>query len=328
MNTYLLYKREENTMLNKSQEVIEEVKKVIVGKDEIVKKVFMAILAKGHILLEDIPGVGKTTLALAFSQVMGLDFNRIQFTPDVVASDIVGFTIYDKEKEKFVYKPGAVMCNLLLGDEINRTSSRTQAALLEVMEEGTVTVDGVTYDVPNPFIVIATQNPIGSYGTQVLPQSQLDRFMLKLSIGYPDFESQVEILRERQSEQPLDNVKQVITKEELLKMQEEVNNIYVSDPILEYITYLTEVTRNHPLILQGISPRGALTVSRIAKANAFVSGRDYVVPEDIIDVFIDTCSHRIILEHKSKIANNTAKDILKEILGKIETPDIQKKARA
>ena len=310
-------------MVNKSQNVIDEVKKVIIGKDEIVKKVFMAILAKGHILLEDIPGVGKTTLALAFSKVMGLDFNRIQFTPDVVASDIVGFTIYDKGKEKFIYKPGVVMCNLLLADEINRTSSRTQAALLEVMEEGNVTVDSTTYAVPNPFTVISTQNPIGSYGTQLLPQSQLDRFMVKLNIGYPDFKSQVEILRDRQVEQPLDNISQVITKEELIEMQEEVNRIYVSDDILEYITYLTETTREHPLILQGVSPRGALTISKIAKANAYVSGRDYVIPEDIIYVFIDTCSHRIILDHKSKIANNTSEDILKQILEETITPDIK-----
>lgn len=313
-------------MSNKSHEVIEEVKKVIIGKDEIVKKIFMAILAQGHVLLEDIPGVGKTTLALAFSEVMGLDFNRIQFTPDVVASDIVGFTIYDKGKEKFIYKPGAVMCNLLLADEINRTSSRTQAALLEVMEEGNVTVDSTTYSVPKPFAVISTQNPVGSYGTQLLPQSQLDRFMLKVNIGYPDFQSQVKILRDRQVEQPLDKVSQVITKEELIEMQKEVSEIYVSDDILEYITYLTEETREHPLILQGVSPRGALTISKIAKANAFISGRDYVIPEDVIYVFIDVCNHRIVLDHKSKIANNTPENILKQILEDTKTPDIYSEA--
>lgn len=310
-------------MFNKTQEVMNEVKKVIIGKDEIIKKVFMAILAKGHILLEDIPGVGKTTLAIAFSKVINLDFNRIQFTPDVVASDVVGFVIYNKGKEEFVYRPGAVMCNLLLADEINRTSSRTQAALLEVMEEGNVTVDGTTYEVPKPFTVISTQNPIGSYGTQELPQSQLDRFMVKLNIGYPDFNSQVELLRDRQTEDPLESLSQIISRDELLEMQEGVKNIYISDEVLEYITNLTEATRNHALVLQGVSPRGALSISRTAKANAFILGRDYVIPEDVMDVFIDTCRHRIILDHKSKIANNTPEEILEKLLKAIKTPDIK-----
>lgn len=310
-------------MINKSQKVINEVKKVIIGKDDTIKKIFMAILAKGHVLLEDIPGVGKTTAAIAFSKVLDLDFNRIQFTPDVVASDIVGFTIYEKNQERFIYRPGAVMCNLLLADEINRTSSRTQAALLEVMEEGNVSVDGKTRQVPKPFIVIATQNPVGSFGTQELPQSQLDRFMIKLNMGYPDFDSQVEILKDRQFEQPLDNISKIISKEELIKMQEKVNNIYISREILEYITYLTEKTRKHPLILQGVSPRGALSISRTAKANAFISNRDYVIPEDVINIFVDTCRHRIILNHESKIANNTTVEILHEILQQIKTPDIE-----
>src|SRR5699024_76817 len=205
----------------------------------------IGIFSGGHILLEDIPGVGKTTLALAFSKAMNLDFNRIQFTPDVVASDVVGFTKYDKNKDEFVYEEGAVFCNLLLADEINRTSSRTQAALLEVMEEKNVTVDGHTYSLPTPFHVIATQNPIGSYGTQTLPQSQLDRFTLKLTIGYPDFNSQVEILRDRQIEQPLNNVKEVVSVEQLIKIQHEVRNVHISDHILEYITNLSEETRSN-----------------------------------------------------------------------------------
>src|SRR5690625_1897423 len=275
-------------MRHNAEQVIEEIKKVIIGKDEIAKKTFMAILAEGHVLLEDIPGVGKTTLALAFSKVLGLDFNRIQFTPDVVASDVVGFTMYDKNKEEFVFKQGAVMCNLLLADEINRTTSRTQSALLEVMEEKNVTVDGVTYNLPKPFHVIATQNPIGSYGTQALPQSQMDRFMIKTSIGYPDFDSQVEILKDRQTMQPLDQITKVLTIEELLAMQREVQMIHVSDVILEYITHITEATRNHPMIKQGVSPRGALALNKIAKAHAFISGRDYVVPEDVIQMVGDT----------------------------------------
>lgn len=310
-------------MINKSQLVIDEVKKVIIGKDEIVQKIFMAILAQGHILLEDIPGVGKTTVALAFSKVMGLDFKRIQFTPDVVASDVIGFTVYDKEKEEFSYKEGAVMCNLLLGDEINRTSSRTQAALLEAMEEGNVTVDGVTYPIPKPFNVIATQNPVGSFGTQVLPQAQLDRFMVKLSIGYPDFKSQVDILRDRQEQQPLEKIVNVISKDELLEMQKEVYEIHISDAILEYITYLTEATRNHSLIVQGISPRGALAICKIAKAKAYISNRNYVIPEDVMDVFKDTSAHRIILEQRSRIADHTIETVLQQIIEQVKSPDVQ-----
>lgn len=311
-------------MRKKSQAVIEEIEKVMVGKDDVIKKVWMSILAKGHILLEDIPGVGKTTLALTFSKALGLDFKRIQFTPDVVASDVIGFTMYDKQKETFVYKEGAVMCHLLLADEINRTTSRTQAALLEAMEESKVTVDGITYELPKPFIVIATQNPFGSYGTQFLPQSQLDRFMMKLQMGYPDFQSQVEILRDRQDKQPLDSVVPVLTKEELINMQNAVNQVFVADEILEYITHLTEATRNHELILQGISPRGALSINRLAKAHAFVNGRDYVIPEDVIEIFIDAVSHRIILEQKSKVANLHVSKILKELLEGIKTPDSTK----
>ncbi|MFD2129775.1 AAA family ATPase [Pseudogracilibacillus auburnensis] len=310
-------------MLAKLEQAINEVKKVIIGKDEIAKKVLMAILAEGHVLLEDIPGVGKTTMALAFSKALGLDFNRVQFTPDVVASDVIGFTMYDKGQEKFVFKEGVVMCNLLLADEINRTTSRTQAALLEVMEEKKVTVDGMTYDLPQPFNVIATQNPIGSYGTQMLPQSQMDRFMIKTSIGYPDFDSQVEILKDRQKEQPLDHVTAVITVDELMKMQTEVQEIHVANEMLKYITSLTEATRTNELIIQGISPRGALALSRIAKAHAYLAGRDYVIPEDVIEMFIDTGNHRIILDQKAQVSDESAESVLLGILNKVPTPDIQ-----
>src|SRR5690625_4904776 len=310
-------------LATKSEQVINEVKKVVIGKDEIARKVFMAILAEGHVLLEDIPGVGKTTLALAFSKVMGVDFNRIQFTPDVVASDVVGFTMYDKDKEEFIFKQGAVMSNLLLADEINRTTSRTQSALLEVMEEKNVTVDGTTYSLPQPFSVIATQNPIGSYGTQALPQSQLDRFMIKTSIGYPDFDSQVEILNDRQTTQPLDKVSAVMTRDELIDMQNEVHRVHISDEILKYITSLTEATRNHSFIVQGISPRGALALSRIAKAHAYVSGRDYVIPEDVMEMFVDTCNHRMVLEPKAQVTKNSSEKLLKEIMNEVKTPDNQ-----
>lgn len=308
-------------MNDTTRQVIEEVNKVIIGKEEVAEKTLMAILAGGHVLLEDIPGVGKTTMALAFSRVLGLDFNRIQFTPDVVASDVVGFTIYDTHKDEFVFKQGAVMCNVLLADEINRTTSRTQSALLEAMEEKKVTVDGVTYELPEPFNVIATQNPTGSYGTHVLPQSQLDRFMIKTSIGYPDFESQVALLRDRQTTQPLYTLAPVMTQEDLIRMQDDVGKVHVADEILYYITRLTEETRENEFIQQGVSPRGALALNRIAKARAFVHGRDYVIPEDVMAMFVDTCNHRLILESTAHLKKNSARTLLNEIMDTVEMPD-------
>lgn len=300
--------------MNLTENLVQEIQKVIVGKEGVIQNVLMAILAKGHILLEDIPGVGKTTLALAFSKALGMDYRRIQFTPDVIPSDVVGFSVYDKKTESFVYKEGAVMCNLLLADEINRTSSKTQAALLEVMEEGNVTVDGMTYPVPLPFTVLATQNPFGSAGTQMLPQSQLDRFMVKLSMGYPDFESQVNILKERQTAQPLDSIQEVASREDVMKMQQEVIQVTVKENILRYITTLVEKTRSHELILLGVSPRGALAVNNMAKAAAYIKGRDYVVPEDVMEVFVSVCAHRVILHPRAKVSNTTAEEIIQGIV--------------
>lgn len=305
------------------QEIIEEVKKVIIGKETVIRKILMTFLAGGHVLLEDIPGVGKTTISLAFSKVLGLDFNRIQFTPDVVASDVVGFTMYDTEKQAFVFKEGAVMCNLLLADEINRTTSRTQAALLEVMEEKNVTVDGRTYPLPEPFNVIATQNPIGSYGTQSLPQSQLDRFMVKTTIGYPDFDSQVELLRDRQVANPLDEVRAVLTSGRFINMQQEVKNVHMSDAILKYITELTVATREHDLIVQGVSPRGALALTNIAKAHAYISNRDFVIPEDVIETYLDVCNHRVVLDQKAQVTYGNSYELLGDILKSIQVPEVE-----
>lgn len=305
-----------------TEQLVQEIQKVIVGKEEVIQKVLMAILAKGHILLEDIPGVGKTTLALSISKTLGLDYRRIQFTPDVIPSDVVGYTVYDKKSGEFVYKPGAVMCNLLLADEINRTSSKTQAALLEVMEEGNVTVDGNTYEVPKPFVVISTQNPFGSAGTQLLPQSQLDRFMVKLEMGYPDFESQVNILKDRQEIQPLDTIKAVINKDDLEEMQMEVSRVKVKDEILRYITRLAEATRSHEYIQLGVSPRGAYAVNNMAKASAYIAGRGYVTPEDVIGVFPSVSSHRVILHPKAKVTGVSAMSIMKEITKTVSVPEI------
>lgn len=307
-------------MNTKQSQIINEVKKVINGKDEIISKVLMAFIAQGHVLMEDIPGVGKTTLVLAFSKAMGLDYKRVQCTPDIIPSDIVGFSVYNKNTGALEFKPGAIMCNLFLADEINRTSSKTQSALLEVMQEGNVTVDGMSYPVPKPFAVIATQNPIGFAGTQSLPEAQLDRFIIRLQMGYPDSDSLVDILKNRQNTNPLEQVQQVITREDLLQMQTEANNIYMKDEMLSYITRLSEATHDHEFIRLGISPRGSLALYSMAKAHAYCSGRDYVIPEDIMDVFQDVCAHRILLNSKARINNITAADLLDKILKKTPAP--------
>ena len=308
-------------MNQQTDSVIREIEKVIVGKRTVVERVLLALLSEGHILLDDVPGVGKTTLALACSRAMGMDYRRIQFTPDVVPSDIVGFSVYNKGIGSFDYKPGVVMTNLLLADEINRTSSKTQSALLEVMEEGQVTVDGVTHTLQKPFVVIATQNPVGSAGTQLLPQAQLDRFMIRLEMGYPDYKSQVEILRDRQTSNPIDQAREIIHKEEILSMQEEVRNIHVEDTILEYVTALAMASREDEMIRLGVSPRGALAVVRMAKARAYLKGRDYVTPEDVQRVFVDVCGHRIILNPRARVAELTAGDILKRVMERVKSPD-------
>ena len=304
-----------------STKVVHEVKKVMNGKDDVIVKVWLTLLAEGHVLLEDQPGVGKTTLAKTFSCVLNLQSNRIQFTPDVVASDVTGFTMFDKEANRFVFKEGAVMCNLLLGDEINRTSSRTQAALLEAMQEKHVTVDGVTYPLPEPFHVIATQNPLGTFGTQPLPLAQLDRFMTKLSVGYPSAQDQVAMLKNRQAMDPLQTVQQVLTKDELLSIQQQVEALHISDELLFYVTDLTEATRNHPQIAQGISPRGAIALCKMAKAHAFKEDRAYVIPEDIAAVWLETVSHRIVLKDASYTSQLA--ELLTNILRTVATPDMQ-----
>lgn len=308
-------------MQNVAIQIMDEIKKVIVGKDAVIAKVLMAILSKGHVLLEDVPGVGKTTLALAFSKALGLDYKRVQFTPDSLPSDIVGFSVYDKNTNDFLYKPGAAMTNLLLADEINRTSSKTQAALLETMEEKQVTVDGVTRKLPNPFFVLATQNPVGSAGTQMLPNSQMDRFIVKLSMGYPDTASQIDILKDRHQKNPLDDVRKVVEKEVLLALQDAVEAVYLADAMYEYIVRLADATRQDDMIQLGISPRGTLALCRMVKAYAFISGRDYAVPEDVVAVFKDVCNHRIIVSPKAKITGLKADEVLDGLLTKVPMPE-------
>ena len=310
-------------MTDKIRTLQEQLGKIIKGKKEVTDKIIMAILARGHVLLEDVPGVGKTTTALALSKLMGMEFQRIQFTPDVVPSDVTGFTMYNKETGKFEYRPGAVMCNFLLADEINRTSSKTQAALLEVMEEGKVTVDGETHVIPQPFVVLATENPVGSSGTQMLPESQLDRFMVSLSMGYPDHASLIDILRDRQDINPLEKAETVIQREELLNLQDQVQKVYMDDRILSYVADLAEATRDHELITLGLSPRGTLALCRMSKAAAFVEGRDYVVPEDIKKVFGDVAGHRMVLESRARYEDKTSREILDEILDTVPVPKVE-----
>lgn len=306
--------------VEKARRVMEEVQKVIIGKNHCIEKIMEAILAEGHILIEDIPGVGKTSMALAFAKAMDLEQNRVQFTPDVLPTDIVGFSMYRKELGKFEYQPGAVICNLFLGDEINRTSPKTQSALLEVMEEGTVTVDGVTREVPRPFHVIATENPIGSVGTQMLPESQLDRFMICIFIGYPDKQEELRILMDRDKKNPIDSLKPVIRKEELLAMQREVEEVFIHKTVYEYIIDLADATRNHEMIELGISPRGALALAKMAKASAYIKGQKFVLPNDVKEIFPDVAVHRICLNSKGKLNHLTNKDVIEDILNNVKKP--------
>ena len=312
-------------MMNRElEQVIREVEKVIIGKRDVVTKVLMAILAKGNILLDDVPGVGKTTLAMAIGKVLGLTYKRIQFTPDVLPSDIVGFSIYDKESGSLTYMPGIInSANLLLGDEINRTSSKTQSALLEAMEEGQVTVDGKTHPLKNPFIVIATQNHVGTAGTQLLPNAQLDRFLIRLSIGYPDLASEMDIIRGNGGLNHMEEVEQKVTLDEVLRMQEDVENIFMKESVVEYIAKLASASRENDKIELGLGPRGALAVSRMAKACAYLNGRDYVIPEDVTAVFEDVCVHRILLSQKARMEKKSREEVLREVLEQVEIPDMK-----
>lgn len=316
---------ENNYYLKKSKAVLREVRKSVIGKDDVICKVYMAIIAGGHVLLDDIPGVGKTTMAHAFANALGLKYNRIQFTPDVMPSDITGFSMYNRQTGKFEFKQGAAMCNLLLADEINRTSPKTQSALLQIMEESKVTVDGNTYELPDPFVVIATQNPIGSIGTQKLPESQLDRFMIKLSMGYPQIEDEVAIMKSR-----LENGKNtqfsacVLEKGDIEGIREEVAGIYVDDSIYEYVAKIAAKTRSRENIIQGVSPRGSIAVIAMAKAEAFLRGNNYVLPSDIKNIAVETFAHRIVTNVNGAAGTEAARKEITEILRNVPVPKMNK----
>ena len=310
----------------KAAKVIEQVNNVILGKDREVKEIMAAFLAGGHILLEDIPGVGKTTLAIAFSRAMKLDCKRVQFTPDVMPSDLTGYSIYRSDIGQFVYQPGSVFCNLLLADEINRTSPKTQSALLEVMEERKVSVEGITREVPNPFIVIATQNPYGNAGTQSLPEAQMDRFMITMSIGYPDFDSEMDMAMSIGKKGRAESVVPVITAEDIGHMQDEIYEVYMNKSIYKYIVDLVTATRNSPYIERGASPRATIALVKMSKAWAWLNGRDYVIPSDVSTQFEYVISHRVGMGMSARMEKLTKQDVIKGIMKSVKRPTVGEKA--
>ena len=313
----------QSPIVEKSQRILSEVRKAVVGKDPVLLWVLAAILAKGHILLEDIPGVGKTTMAVAFSRALGLSYNRVQFTPDVLPSDVTGYSVLNQTTGQMVYRPGAVLCNLFLADELNRATSRTQSALLEAMEEGQVTVDGVTHRLPEPFAVIATQNPTGAAGTQLLPDSQIDRFTIRLSLGYPDPKDEVTMLLHRQGQDPMTQVQSAVTLQELAQMQHIVSQTHVCEEVAQYIVQLIDATRRSELLLRGGSPRATLATTSMAKAVARLRGRDYVVPKDVQEVFPVTVAHRLSISPKADSQDMDTETVLRALMGKVRAPRLR-----
>ena len=311
----------------KAADVAAEVSKAVFGKPQTIRTIWMAMLAGGHVLIEDIPGVGKTTLALAFARALELNESRVQFTPDVLPSDIVGFTVFQKETGRLVYHPGSVMCNLFLGDEINRTSSRTQSALLEVMEEGNVTVDGVTHPVPAPFTVIATENPVGAAGTQMLPQSQLDRFTVCVVMGYPDTEAEMQMLAGRGQRTLLEQVHPVANQADLLAMQKEVAGVFIHELMYRYIVDLAQASRKDPRLALGLSPRASLALAGMARAAAYLAGRDCVAPQDVTTVFADVARHRLVLADQAKAGGETVDVVIDDLLRTVPRPRPEKADR-
>lgn len=307
----------------KSQKILAQVRKAIVGKDDVLLWALAAILAKGHILLEDIPGVGKTTMAVAFSKALGLCYNRVQFNPDVLPSDVTGYSVLDQATGEMVYRPGTVLCNLFLADEINRATSRTQSALLEAMEEGQVTVDGVSHKLPQPFTVIATQNPAGAAGTQLLPDSQIDRFAVRLSLGYPEPKDEVNMLLQRQGQDPLQGIEPVVSAAELVQMQESVAQTFVSEEIARYVVDLVDATRRSELLLRGGSPRATLATTAVAKAVAQLSGRDYVVPKDVQEAFAAAVEHRLQVSPAAQTKGMDAGQVIRSVIGKVRAPKLR-----
>ena len=302
------------------KKIINNVEQVIVGKREAIELVVTALISNGHILLEDVPGVGKTRLIAAVARSIDGSFKRIQFTADVLPSDITGFSVYNQKTGDFEFKKGAIMSQFVRADEINRTSPKTQAALLEAMEERQISVDGVTYKMPQPFMVMATQNPIEFMGTFPLPEAQLDRFLIKISVGYPDAESERSVLSMHQMDDPFETLEAVATTDDIINIQNEVKKVFVHENLESYIVSLVSATRNHPSVRLGASPRASLALYRTAQATAYIDGRDYVVPDDIQKMMIPVMAHRIILSQETKFSNTTAEDVLEEIKKSTSVP--------
>lgn len=311
-----------NTYINAARQVIEQVSTAVLGKEDEIREVMLTLLAGGSTLIEDVPGVGKTTLATGFAKSLSLDYKRVQFTPDLMPSDLTGFSVYDSSSSEFVFKPGAVFCNLLLADEINRSSPKTQSALLEVMEEKKVSTDGQTRRVPEPFFVIATQNPLGSIGTQRLPEAQTDRFMTSLRLGYPDRESEIMVAKGVSAESRTEHLQPVISADHLLYMQEDIHNIYINDGLYGYIYDLIAATRLNSLIGRGASPRATIALTKLAKASAWISGRDFCIPDDISEQFLYCVPHRLIMENEARLESISAENVCRDIITSTPVPEL------
>ena len=312
--------KKQRQVTDHAHRILGQVRQVVSGKDQALLWMLATTLAGGHILLEDIPGVGKTTMAVAFSKVLGLSYNRVQFTPDVLPSDVTGYSIPDPATGKMKYQPGAVLCNLFLADELNRATSRTQSALLEAMEEGQVTVDGVSHPLPRPFMVIATQNPTGAAGTQMLPDSQMDRFTIRMSLGYPDADSEVAMVMSRQGANPMEKLQSLMTAQDLAVLQEEVAATFVHESIVRYVVALITATRENEYLLRGASPRATLSVTAMAKAVARLRNRDFVTQKDVQEVFLRTVSHRVLLSNLAENEGITVEKVLEMILQETPAP--------
>lgn len=305
------------------ERIVDNVENIIIGKRETVELVVISLACNGHVLIEDIPGVGKTSLVSALAKSINASFKRIQFTPDILPSDITGFTMFNQKTREFEYRHGSIMSQIILADEINRTSPKTQASLLEVMEENQVTVDGTTYKVPKPFMVLATQNPIEYLGTYPLPEAQLDRFLMKISIGYPKNEDESRILANLQYENPLNNLSFVADSSDIIWVQEEIKKIHLDESLRNYIVAIVEKTRNHPDVVIGSSIRGSISLFRAAQAWAFYNSRNYVIPDDIIKMMVPVLSHRLVLSQGAKLKKIGPEDILKDIVQSVRVPMVR-----
>ena len=303
-----------------SQQVIDNVERVILGKTEVVELVLVALISRGHLLIEDVPGVGKTTLAKSIAQSIGCTFKRVQFTPDILPSDVTGASIFNQKTLEFEFRPGPIMAQIVLADEINRATPKTQSALLEAMEEHQVTVDGITYPLPDPFLVMATQNPIEYEGTYPLPESQLDRFFMRISMGYTSRDDELQVIESHLHTHPIEELQQVVDIEDLLRVQQEIKNVYVDQVVREYIVDLVRSTRDHRDIYLGASTRGSLHLFRGSQALASFRGRDYVIPDDVKHLCVDVLAHRLIVSPAARIRNVDTRQIIDEIMDTIAVP--------